>query len=157
LSRKVFMRFFIMYMIISKLFFYAESNNNENGVMTNEMKAIAACESGNLVDLNSRDWNAINVNDNKTIDTGAFQFNSYWIWNSSNTWIMKHVIKDLGMDTRSFFKEYPTARHAPPSIQIATFEYLWNNGYGWKNWKASQSCWSQWLIINEEGRAVWKD
>lgn len=150
------MRFFILYMIVSKLFFYAEPNHDENVVMTNEMKAIAACESGNRVDINSHDWEAVNVNDNGTTDTGAFQFNSYWIWNSSNTWMMRHVIKDLGMNTRSFFKEYPTARHAPPSIQIATFKYLWNDGYGWTNWKASQSCWSQWLIITEEGRAVWQ-
>lgn len=122
--------------------------------MTTEMKAIAACESGDTININSVDWNAVNINDDGTIDSGAFQFNSYWVWNSSNTWIMRHVISDLGMDKRSFFKEYPTARHAPPSIQIMVFNYLWDNGAGWKNWNASKNCWSKWMYINQDGVAV---
>ena len=58
-----------------------------------EEKAIAACESGDTQSINSIDWQAVNVNNDKTIDTGAFQFNSYWVWNSNDTWIMRHVIK----------------------------------------------------------------
>ena len=151
------MRFFILYVFLVQSIFQNQEQHQTPLNMTNEMKAIAACESGNQINIDSLDWGAVNNNKNGTVDTGAFQFNSYWVWNSSNTWMMKHVIKDLGMDTRSFFKDYPTARHAPPSIQIATFEYLWNNGKGWKNWEASKPCWTQWLIINEQGQAVWKD
>lgn len=121
--------------------------------MTDEMKAIATCESGDTITFGTVDWTAVNVNKDGTIDSGAFQFNSYWVWNSSNTWIMRHVINDLGMDARSFFKEFPTARHAPPSIQIMTFEYLWDNGRGWKNWNASKYCWGEWMYIDNNGVA----
>ena len=119
-----------------------------------EEKAIAACESGDTQSINSIDWQAVNVNNDKTIDTGAFQFNSYWVWNSNDTWIMRHVIKKTNLTTKQFFAKYPHAKDAPPSIQRLTFAVLWDDGYGWQHWSASRKCWSKWLKINKNNQAV---
>jgi hypothetical protein len=40
--------------------------------------------------------------------------------------------------------------------QYAAFQRLWNGGKGWKHWRSSQACWSQWLTVNDEGKAVWR-
>lgn len=119
-----------------------------------EEKAIAACESGDTQSLDSIDWQAVNYNTDDTIDTGAFQFNSYWVWNPNDTWLMKRVIKKTDLTTKQFFAMYPTAKDAPPSIQRLTFQVLWDDGYGWWHWSASKKCWSKWLVVNKNNQAV---
>lgn len=94
-----------------------------------EVVAITSCESGDGYHFGTIDWDAVS----ETNDTGAFQFNDYtWSWLTGRT--------DRAID-------------APHSVQLAAFYTLWNNGYGWKHWKASQGCWGKWLEI-KEGRAV---
>lgn len=119
-----------------------------------EAAAIAACESGDTVTLGSLDWNAINVNRNKTIDTGAFQFNSYWVWSGDDTWVIAPFASQYALSPSQFLMQYPTARDAPPNIQYAMFQYLWDNGYGWQHWSASRPCWSKWLKVTKDNRAV---
>ncbi len=93
--------------------------------------AIVACESGNQVDLTSRDWDAVS----RTGDTGAFQFSdSTWQWLTKRT---------------------DRAKDAPQQIQLDTFYKLWDNGYGWRHWNSSKSCWSKWMTITKQGQAVW--
>jgi hypothetical protein len=126
------------------------SQNN----MSIEERAIASCESGNGLSLESLDWNAVNYNKNGTIDTGAFQFNSYWIWNPEDAWFMKQVIAHTDLSIKQFFILYPNAKDAPVDIQRLTFEILWDNGHGWQHWSASRPCWSKWLKVNKQGVAV---
>lgn len=140
--------YFIKFVLIASLVV------GDNTEMSIEEKAIAACESGDTQSLNSIDWNAVNFNDDGTIDTGAFQFNSYWVWNSKDTWIMKRVIRKTDLSVKQFFTMYPTAKDAPPSIQRLAFITLWDNGYGWQHWSASRKCWSKWLVINKKNQAV---
>jgi hypothetical protein len=120
-----------------------------------EAIAIAACESGDTQTLGTLNWQAANVNSDGTVDSGAFQFNNYWVWNSQDRWVMRPVARRLGITSDELFSRYPTARSAPPSVQYATFLYLWDNGYGWRHWAASQSCWSQWMTI-DKNRAVFQ-
>lgn len=124
--------------------------------MSPEAYAIAACESGDTETLGSLDWQAVNVNVDGTVDQGAFQFNSYWIWNPADLWIMEPIANRIGMSGKTFTTLWPTPNDAPPAIQLKVFDYVWNDGYGWQNWSASQPCWSQWLRIDESGRAVFK-
>ncbi len=41
-----------------------------------------------------------------------------------------------------------------PATQYSAFIRLWDDGYGWQHWTASQPCWSQWMRI-ENNQAVW--
>jgi hypothetical protein len=91
--------------------------------------AVSSCESGDGHNFNTINWNAIS----KTNDTGAFQFND-------RTWRWLTGREDRAID-------------APQSIQLEAFYKLWDNGYGYTHWSASQKCWSQWLEI-KDGRAV---
>jgi len=97
-----------------------------------EAIAISSCESGDGLHFGTIDWDAVS----KTDDTGAFQFNDA-------TW-------QLLTDTDG------RAKDAPHSLQVLKFYELWNHGLGWKHWKSSQPCWSQWIRIDKNGRAVWK-
>ena len=91
---------------------------------------IADCESGNHL-ANGRaargsyNWNSINQQGSSA--SGAFQFiDSTWRW-------VAHDM--LG------YTQYPTARSAPPYVQIEAFDWLWANG-GKQHWSPSSSCWS---------------
>ena len=124
--------------------------------VTPEAAAVAACESGDTVTLGSVDWDAVGYNGTWSTDGGAWQFNSYWIWNPDLRWAIIPVANNqLGITSTYFLSQWPTAQSAPPYVQYEMFKYVWNDGYGWRNWSASQKCWSQWLTI-EDGRAVWK-
>jgi hypothetical protein len=105
--------------------------------LTREAVAVATCESGNTVDYGTMSWEARSNKQNSdgTFDYGAFQFNE-------NTYLWLTDRSNAAVDH--------------PTIQYQQFLRLWNNGKGWKHWKASQPCWSQWLTINDEGRAVWR-
>jgi hypothetical protein len=122
--------------------------------VTPQAAAIAACESGNTKTLGSVSWRASNFNDNGTVDTGAFQFNSYWMWNLEKPWMLK---KAFGEQWEDVIWEYRSAGSAPEHIQYEMFRSVWNDGKGWKHWKASQKCWSQWMYINSDGIATWRD
>lgn len=123
--------------------------------MIPEAIVIAACESGNTQTLGTLNWQAVNTNVDGTVDGGAFQFNDYWIWNTSDRWVMRPVAKRLGITSDELFLQYPNAESAPPYVQYTAFLYLWDNGYGWRHWAASKSCWSQWMTVSK-GRAVLK-
>lgn len=104
--------------------------------VTREALAVATCESGDTVNYGTLEWGTRSNQQNSdgTFDYGAFQFNEntyQWLTGRSNA----------AVDS--------------PAVQYEQFERLWRNGKGWKHWKSSQSCWSQWLVINEEGVAVW--
>jgi hypothetical protein len=116
-----------------------------------EAAAIAACESGDTETLGSVDWRAVNVNTNGTVDTGAFQFNSYWMWNIKEPWMLKRA---FGEQWHEVAWQYRAASAAPEHIQYEMFNAAWDNGKGWTHWKASQPCWSKWLVINDQNRAV---
>jgi hypothetical protein len=116
-------------------------------VMSPEATAIAMCESGDTQTLGSLDWNATNVNRDNTIDRGAFQFNGYWIWNPHDRWIMRPFANSIGMSSDALFHAWPTAGDAPPRVQVALFEYLWDNGRGWRHWAASRACWGKYISV----------
>lgn len=124
--------------------------------ISHEAAAVASCESGDTVTLGSLDWDSINVNVDGTIDQGAFQINSYWIWNAQDRWMMRPFANSIGLTSDQLFALYPNAIDAPPDIQVALFEYVWDDGYGWRHWSASRPCWSKWIAIDEHGRAVWR-
>ncbi len=112
--------------------------------MSQEAAAVAMCESGNRETLGSLDWGAVNVNRDGSVDMGAFQFNSYWIWNPNDRWIMRPFANDvLGMSSDTLFHLWPTPNDAPPAVQVALFEYLWDDGNGWRHWAASRDCWGK--------------
>jgi len=140
------MQFFIVFSFICELCFPVQ--------LSTEALAVAACESGDTVSLGSHKWYAVNDNSDGSTDGGAFQINDYWIWNPDDRWMLNPIAKSMGITSDEFVRNWPSPLAAPPSIQYTVFEYVWDNGYGWRNWKASQHCWSQWLYINEEGRAV---
>ena len=122
-----------------------------------EAAAIAACESGDTVTLGSVDWNAVGYNGKWSTDGGAWKINDYWVWSSKDRWAIIPVANNVfDMSSTEFLRRWPSAEAAPPYVQYEMFKYLWNDGYGWRNWSASQPCWSQWLTI-EKGRAVWKN
>lgn len=100
-------------------------------VVTREAAAIAACESGDGRTFGTHDRYARS----KTSDGGLFQFNdrSYKLWTGRT-----HAENDS------------------PEFQYDLFIRIWDNGKGWRHWKASQHCWSQWMEI-QDGVAVWKD
>lgn len=121
-----------------------------------EAQAIATCESGDTVTLGTINYTAINRNSDGTIDTGAWQFNSYWVWNPIDRWAIIPVANNVyDISSREFIRRWPTAKDAPPDVQYAMFLSLWNDGYGWWHWASSKPCWDQWMTI-QKGRAVWK-
>lgn len=123
--------------------------------LSREALAIMACESGDTQTLGSYDWNAININEDGTRDGGAFQFNDYWVWNTSDRWVMRPVAKQLGITSDELFRRYPNAESASSFAQYTAFLYLWDSGRGWKHWSSSQLCWSKWMDVQED-RAVLK-
>jgi len=125
----------------------------ETITLSPEAVAIATCESGNQVTFGTLNWNAINDNQH-SIDTGAFQFNSYWVWGDHDVWAIAPIASMYAMSPMQFLKQYPTARDAPPNVQYAMFQYLWNDGYGWQHWSASRPCWSKWMTVTNNNRAV---
>jgi hypothetical protein len=128
--------------------------HTESVTVPPEALAIATCESGDTVTLGTANWTAINTNVDGTIDSGAWQFNDYWVWSSDDTWAIRPVANTLDESSQTFLQKYPIAAAAPPHVQYAMFAHIWDNGYGWKHWSASKPCWSQWLTINKKGQAV---
>lgn len=124
--------------------------------VTREATAVAACESGDTVTLGSVNWDAVGYNGTWSTDGGAWQFNDYWIWNPDMTWAIDKVAPKLGLTTNEFIERYPTAQSAPPHVQYEMFKLIWDDGYGYQNWSASQKCWSKWLTV-ENGRAIWRE
>jgi hypothetical protein len=100
--------------------------------VTREALAIISCESGDGYNYGTYSRYARSA----TNDGGLFQFND-------GTY--------LGLTGRDY-AEYDT-----PANQYAAFRELWNQGKGWQHWKSSQACWSQWMRIDDEGVAVWKN
>jgi hypothetical protein len=98
--------------------------------ITREAAAIVSCESGDGHNYGTYSLYARS----RTNDGGLFQFND-----ATYMWLMgsDHAQRD------TFENQY------------SAFRRLWNGGKGWKHWKSSQSCWSQWLVI-EDGKAVWR-
>ena len=124
--------------------------------ITPEAQAIATCESGDTKTLGSANYTAVNVNVDGTIDTGAWQFNSYWVWSSTNRWTIITLANNVyDMSSTEFLRRYPTAADASPDVQYQMFIQLWDNGRGWQHWASSRPCWEQWLVVRK-GRAVWR-
>jgi len=98
--------------------------------ITREAAAIVSCESGDGFNYGTYSLYARS----ETSDGGLFQFND-----ATYMWLMgsDHAQRD------TFENQY------------SAFRRLWNGGKGWKHWKSSQSCWSQWLEV-EDGKAVWR-
>ena len=117
--------------------------------LSREAAAVASCESGDTVTLGSLNWNAVNTNTDGTIDTGAFQFNGYWIWSSDDRWMMRRIAQRLAMSSDAVLSAWPRAGDAPPAVQIAAFEVVWDDGRGWRHWAASRPCWEKWINIEE--------
>ena len=120
-----------------------------------EALAVATCESGDTATFGLLNWDAVNKNDDGTIDSGAWQFNDYWTWSSDEPWAIRPIANSLGYTPREFIAKYPMAKDAPPQVQYATFLHVWDNGYGWEHWASSKPCWSQWITI-KKGRAIMK-
>jgi hypothetical protein len=100
-------------------------------MITREAMAIASCESGD-----GHNYGTFTVSARShTADGGIWQFND---------------------KTYLFIAGRTHADVDDPAVQYKMFKRLWNEGRGWKHWKASQKCWSQWLTIDEDGKAVWK-
>ena len=99
-------------------------------MVTPEAVAVATCESGNRVDLGTYAMTARNTT---THDGGAWQFND-------NTYLWLNGYTHAELDT--------------PKNQYDTFEYLWDNGAGWRHWRASKECWDKWLVIDSKDNAV---
>lgn len=90
-----------------------------------EASYIAMCESGDTVTLYSHSWTARSA----TFDGGAFQFNDKtWAWVMPNASV-----------------QY--ANQATPREQYTAFLKLWNGGYGYRHWSASQSCWGKYFTL----------
>lgn len=117
-----------------------------------EALAIMTCESGDTQRLGSYNWNAVNVNVDGTRDGGAFQFNDYWVWNSNDGWLLRQA---FGADWASVTEQYSSADKAPAYLQYQAFRTLWDNGYGWRHWESSRSCWSKWMVV-QNNQATWR-
>jgi hypothetical protein len=118
--------------------------------LSHEAAAVASCESGDTVTLGSLDWSAVNVNVDGTVDYGAFQINDYWIWNADDRWMMRPIAQRLGMTSDAVLSLWPRPSDAPPAVQLAAFEVIWDEGNGWQHWAASRPCWEKWIDIKEE-------
>ncbi len=117
------------------LFYYLLCNGSDCKVVpfavTREAAAIVACESGDGLNYGTYSRHARSA----TNDGGLFQFND-----ATYEWLEGRTHADTDA----------------PATQYAAFLRLWDDGKGWKHWKASKACWSQWMRIDEEGRAVWR-
>ena len=99
-------------------------------MVTPEAQAVATCESGDTVTLGTYSMAARN---HRTGDGGAWQFND-------KTYVWLNGYDHAELDT--------------PQNQYDTFVYLWDDGAGWRHWASSKPCWTQWLRINSEDKAV---
>lgn len=99
--------------------------------ITREAAAIVSCESGDGANYGTYTMHARS----STADGGLWQFND-----ATYEWLTGRTHADT--DT--------------PAAQYAAFLRLWNEGKGWKHWRSSQACWSQWLVIDDNNVAVWR-
>jgi len=117
------------------LFYYLLCNGSDCKVVpfavTREAAAIVACESGDGLNYGTYSRHARSA----TNDGGLFQFND-----ATYEWLEGRTHADTDA----------------PATQYAAFLRLWDDGAGWKHWKASKACWSQWMRIDDNGRAVWR-
>lgn len=119
--------------------------SNEYCINVSEVAAIVAmCESGDQEHIGTVDFDAININTDNTTDHGAWQLNSYWIWNKNDMWILNRVAKALRYSSNDFIRRFPTATDASPYIQYEAFKQLYNL-QGLKPWQASKSCWNRFI------------
>jgi hypothetical protein len=100
--------------------------------VTREAAAIVSCESGDGLNYGTYSMHARSA----TSDGGLFQFNDA---------TYKALVGRTHADTDD------------PATQYAAFLRLWNDGAGWKHWRSSKACWSQWMTINDEGKAEWSE
>ena len=116
------------------LFWYLTCYGNECHqqpfTLTREAAAIVSCESGDGHTFGTYSLYARSA----TRDGGLFQFNDA---------------------TYKLLRGRTHAETDTPTDQYGAFRELWNGGRGWRHWRSSQACWSQWLAINDEGVAVW--
>jgi hypothetical protein len=97
--------------------------------VSREAGAIISCESGDGHHYGTYSLYARS----ETEDGGLFQFNDQtYLWMTGRD----HAQRDA------------------PEVQYAAFRELWRDGRGWRHWKASQACWSQWMSI-QDNTAVW--
>lgn len=113
--------------------------------VTPHAMAVAACESGDTVTLGTGRWDAYNDNTDGSTDGGAWQINDYWVWSTDDLWAIEPFAKTLGMTGKEFLRQWPSPQMAPPWVQYAMFEYLWDDGAGAWHWSASKPCWSKWV------------
>ena len=117
------------------LFYYLLCNGSDCKVVpfavTREAAAIVACESGDGLNYGTYSRHARSA----TNDGGLFQFND-----ATYEWLEGRTHADTDA----------------PATQYAAFLRLWDDGAGWKHWRASRPCWSQWMRIDDNGRAVWR-
>lgn len=113
--------------------------------VTPHAMAVAACESGDTVTLGTGAWDAYNDNVDGSTDGGAWQINDYWVWSTDDLWVIAPFAQSLGMTGKEFLRQWPSPLAAPPEIQYAMFEYLWNDGAGAWHWSASRHCWAKWV------------
>lgn len=99
--------------------------------VTREAAAVVSCESGDGLNYGTYSMHARSA----TQDGGLFQFND-----ATYEWLQDRTHADT--DT--------------PANQYDAFVRLWRDGRGWKHWKSSQACWSQWMTVNDDGVAVWR-
>ena len=113
--------------------------------VTPHAMAVAACESGDTVTLGTGAWDAYNDNVDGSTDGGAWRINDYWVWSTDDLWVIEPFAKTLGLTGKEFLRAWPSPQMAPPEIQYAMFEYLWDDGAGAWHWSASKHCWSKWV------------
>ncbi len=70
---------------------------------------------------------------------------------------MNPIAKKIGLTGNQFFEMYPTPNHAPPLVQYAAFNHIWDNGFGWEHWASSKSCWGKWMKITPHGQAILRE
>jgi hypothetical protein len=99
--------------------------------LSREAVAIVSCESGDGHNYGTYTTHARS----HTKDGGLFQFND-------------RTYEGLTGRTHADTDTYAN--------QVNAFRELWNDGLGWRHWRSSKACWSQWLRIDDEGRAVWR-
>jgi len=97
--------------------------------VSREAGAIISCESGDGLHYGTYSLYARS----ETADGGLFQFND-----KTYLWLTGRDHAELDS----------------PEVQYETFRKLWRDGRGWKHWRASQACWSQWMSI-QDNTAVW--
>ena len=117
------------------LFYYLVCNGSDCAVVpfevTREAAAIVSCESGDGHNYGTYARQARSA----TQDGGLFQFNDV-----TYEWLQGRTHADTDTSAN----------------QYDAFRRLWRGGAGWKHWRASQPCWSQWMTVNDDGVAVWK-